>query len=131
MRFRTSTLNSFDDVVGRKGTNGPAVTHKTLGADVEALLRDIGEEPVPVVKRDYDVTQPIHTHVPVREFVREGWCKGDSKLYMHQWQFPLSDTAAAKLCHRSRPLPIIGDDLTAHWLDRCNGDSPFQYIFFG
>ena len=60
-----------------------------------------------MVKRDYDVTQPIHTHVPVREFVREGWCKGDSKLYMHQWQFPLSDTAAAKLCHRSRPLPIM------------------------
>ena len=111
-----------------------------LELDVEALVADIGDELVPVVKRDYDVTHPIHTHISVRDFVREGWCNQDvttagganrSKLYMHQWQFPLSDSAAAKLCHRSRPITALGDDLTAYWLDRCRGDSPFQYIFLG
>ena len=111
-----------------------------LELDVEALVADIGDELVPVVKRDYDVTQPIHTHISVRDFIREGWCNQDeaavgganrSKLYMHQWQFPLSDSAAAKLCHRSKPITALGDDLTAHWLDRCRGDSPFQYIFLG
>jgi len=50
---------------------------------------------------------------------------------MHQWQFPLSPTAAPSLCHHSAPLPLLGDDLSQYWLDTCRGDSPFQYLFFG
>ena len=66
-------------------------------------------------------------------------------LYLHQWQFPNSKTALAKLCHgyagtngirRPRedgcePLPydILGEDLLAHWLDK--EINPYQYIFMG
>ena len=69
-----------------------------------------------------------------RDFVSQSWLPGNTKWYMHQWQFPLSDRAATTeaLCHRTAPLAsVLGDDLTQHWLDRCRGDSPFQYIFFG
>lgn len=56
-------------------------------------------------------------------------------LYLHQWQFPLSDTAGRKLCHQSISLPhsILGEDLLKYWLDlpQCKFDSPLQYIFMG
>ena len=58
-----------------------------------------------------------------------------ARLYLHQWQFPLSDTAGRKLCHSSRPFPngILGEDLLKYWLDlpQCRGDSPLQYLFMG
>lgn len=94
--------------------------------DLESLLRDIGNEVVPVVERDYDTTKPLKDMTTVDSFVRKCWLPNNTKWYLHQWQFPLSETAAPKLCHKSTPLSILGDDLTSHWLDRCSGDSPFQ-----
>ena len=78
--------------------------------------------------------------------------KNDNKglLYLHQWQFPNSKTAVAKLCRCDNdysnikadgmrrpvddgcaPLPhdILGEDLLSHWLD--NKINPYQYIFMG
>ena len=59
--------------------------------------------------------------------------KKKSALYLHQWQFPLSEVACKKLCHKSVPLPnhILGEDLLKYWLDRVKLDSPLQYLFMG
>mmetsp|Transcript_52963 Transcript_52963/g.61159 ORF Transcript_52963/g.61159 Transcript_52963/m.61159 type:complete len:637 (-) Transcript_52963:271-2181(-) len=59
--------------------------------------------------------------------------KKAAALYLHQWQFPLSEVACTKLCHQSVPLPhhILGEDLLKYWLDRVKLDSPLQYLFMG
>jgi len=124
----------------------------SLYLDVDAMADDIGQEEVPVVKKGYDDTEPILARIPLRTFLDASWPsvdnQGDSKsasaspsarqnhhpsLYLHQWQFPLSETGEAKLCRQSKALPnsIFGEDLYKYWLDRCPGDCPLQYLFMG
>mmetsp|Transcript_20974 Transcript_20974/g.45477 ORF Transcript_20974/g.45477 Transcript_20974/m.45477 type:complete len:674 (+) Transcript_20974:316-2337(+) len=117
------------------------------------MIKDIGEEDVPVIKRHYNEEKPIHGKIPAEKFLTSCWPTSDSEavpqqedkttknqrnasnLYLHQWQFPLSDTAGRKLCHHNNPLPkgIMGEDLLKYWLDlpQCKLDSPLQYIFMG
>jgi len=100
--------------------------------NVSNLLDDIGTELAPVIKSSYAGLDPIRTQIRVKTFLEK--CYGISKqLYLHQWQFPLSLTAGAKLCHKNPTLPCFGDDLLQYWLDlpQCKGDSPLQYIFMG
>mmetsp|Transcript_37883 Transcript_37883/g.55509 ORF Transcript_37883/g.55509 Transcript_37883/m.55509 type:complete len:935 (+) Transcript_37883:92-2896(+) len=135
--------------------------------DIERMMNDIGDEDVPVVKRNYNESDPIHGVIPASRFFKACWpnnvksdgtilspkkddecdpaagggTSGESsasnppKLYLHQWQFPLSDTAGRKLCHNNNPLPpeILGEDLLKHWIDlpQCKSDSPLQYLFMG
>ena len=115
--------------------------------DVDKMIDDIGDELVPVIRKGYDERNPIHNHVPLQSFLKKSWPSNDSadatgksiqRLYLHQWQFPLSDSdAASKLCGEgnNNPLPndILGEDLLAYWLnpETCNGDNPFQYLFMG
>ncbi len=110
--------------------------------DVEKMLQDIGEEDVPVIRRYYNEVKPIHGHISASKFLTTCWpnsqvapAKKQGNFYLHQWQFPLSDTAGRKLCHQNNPLPkgIMGDDLLKYWLDlpQCKHDSPLQYIFMG
>ena len=118
--------------------------------DTTKMMKDIGNEDVPVIKRNYNDVKPIHGNVPFAKFLAECWPstenededehedtkkKCSSKFYLHQWQFPLSETAGGKLCHQCNPLPsgILGEDLLKYWLDlpQCKLDSPLQYIFMG
>jgi len=115
--------------------------------DIPKMIKDIGDEDVPVIKRNYDEVKPIHGTIPAAKFLSECWPSSESeaelqdskkkgaKFYLHQWQFPLSDTAGGKLCHQNNPLPngIMGEDLLKYWLDlpQCKLDSPLQYIFMG
>lgn len=114
--------------------------------DISKMINDVGSEDVPVIKRNYDEVKPIHGNIPAAKFLSECWPTSEPelevqnkrtapKLYLHQWQFPLSNTAGGKLCHQSNPLPngIIGEDLLKYWLDlsQCKLDSPLQYIFMG
>ena len=115
--------------------------------DIEAMSNDIGDEEVPVVRRNYQESKPISRNILASKFFEAGWNEQDaescvsssgrkrrkSTLYLHQWQFPLSDTACSKLCHQNKPLPnnILGEDLLKYWLDRVKLDSPLQYLFMG
>lgn len=115
--------------------------------DITKMIKDIGDEDVPVIKRNYDEVKPIHGNIPAAKFLSECWPSSETeaelqdhkkkapKFYLHQWQFPLSDTAGGKLCHQNNPLPngIMGEDLLKYWLDlpQCKLDSPLQYIFMG
>ena len=118
--------------------------------DLKKMIKDIGGEDVPVIKRHYNEEKPIHGKIAAEKFLTNCWPTSDpappeqqekatkknaSNLYLHQWQFPLSDTAGRKLCHQSNPLPkgIMGEDLLKFWLDlpQCKLDSPLQYIFMG
>eukprot|EP00804_Cyclotella_cryptica_P020802 CCRYP_019247-RA/>CCRYP_019247-RA protein AED:0.13 eAED:0.13 QI:481/1/1/1/1/1/5/149/1185 len=115
--------------------------------DINKMIDDIGDEDVPVIKRNYNEEKPIHGNIRAAKFLTNCWPNANSdveavehqkkspKLYLHQWQFPLSDTAGRKLCHKNMPLPksIMGEDLLKYWLDlpQCKLDSPLQYIFMG
>ena len=122
--------------------------------DIKKMINDIGEEDVPVIKRHYNEVKPIHGKVAAEKFLTTCWPtpesetvtnqeldktaknqRNSSNLYLHQWQFPLSDTAGRKLCHQNNPLPkgIMGEDMLKYWLDlpQCKLDSPLQYIFMG
>ena len=116
-----------------------------LKLNVPLMIEDVGNEDVPVVRRDYNEENPIHGNIKVERFLKMCWYDSSSaaaeanatvpKLYLHQWQFPLSDTAGRKLCHQNNPLPndILGEDLLKYWLDlpQCKGDSSLQYLFMG
>ena len=128
---------------------------KNYELDVKKMIKDIGGEDVPVIKRNYNEEKPIHGRIPAEKFLSSCWPTAldaasqnngqdgtitktkntASHLYLHQWQFPLSDTAGRKLCHHNNPLPkgIMGEDLLKYWLDlpQCKLDSPLQYIFMG
>ena len=122
---------------------------KNYVLDIKKMIKDIGGEDVPVIKRHYNEVKPIHGKIPAEKFLTSCWpsqettneqdgatsTKKASNLYLHQWQFPLSDTAGRKLCHHNNPLPrgIMGEDLLKYWLDlpQCKLDSPLQYIFMG
>jgi len=110
--------------------------------DTEAMSKDIGDEEVPVVKKNYNESKPISGNILASKFLEVGWnIKKESSprknqkslLYLHQWQFPLSVEACKKLCHQSNPLPnnILGEDLLKYWLDMVKLDSPLQYLFMG
>ena len=112
--------------------------------DIQKMIKDIGEEDVPVIKRNYNEEKPIHGNIHAAKFLTNCWPSEDADpeaskkaplLYLHQWQFPLSDTAGRKLCHQNNPLPksIMGEDLLKYWIDlpQCKFDSPLQYIFMG
>lgn len=112
-----------------------------LFLDIDAMSNDIGDEEVPVVRRNYQESKPISRNILASKFFEVGWNEQDnetskrrkSTLYLHQWQFPLSETACKKLCHQNKPLPnnILGEDLLKYWLDRVKLDSPLQYLFMG
>eukprot|EP00536_Pseudo-nitzschia_multiseries_P015961 jgi/Psemu1/219700/e_gw1.988.10.1 len=113
--------------------------------DIEAMSKDIGDEEVPVVKKNYNESKPISGNILASNFLEVGWKNTKNKLlsprkkrkssmlYLHQWQFPLSVEACKKLCHQSVPLPnnILGEDLLKYWLDMVKLDSPLQYLFMG
>ena len=118
----------------------------SLTLDVPTMLEDMGNEDVTVVRRNYNELSPIHGVIPVSKFLKVCWSKADkkeevnggtplsSRIYLHQWQFPLSDTAGRKLGHQNVPLDsVLGEDLLCHWLDlpQCAGDNPLQYLFMG
>lgn len=114
--------------------------------NIEKMILSIGNEEVPVVRRNYNETNPIHGNILASKFLSTCWPNANDvksipptgsgpNLYLHQWQFPLSDTAGGKLCHQSNRLPndILGEDLLKYWIDlpQCKGDSPLQYLFMG
>ena len=112
---------------------------KSYEIDVGKMIEDIGDEPVPVLKKNYNEYKPIQDKISVSAFLKNCWPSPGSSvpvnknLYLHQWQFPLSDTAFGKLCGQGKsfPLPndILGEDLLKLWLD--NKENPYQYIFMG
>ena len=97
--------------------------------NTEAMISDIGDELVPVIRRDYNAADPIHGHILASTFIKKSWEAGDNHLYMHQWQFPLSPTAAGKLCKEDLTLPCMGINLLK-FID-ADAINPFQYIFMG
>jgi hypothetical protein len=103
---------------------------------------------VPILRKKYNDENPISLFMSVRRFLRDNWpntateginvTAGSRKtpsLYLHQWLFTASPTAVPKLCNHVNILPfdILGEDLLRYWYnkERCDGDSPYQYIFMG
>lgn len=134
------SLKPTDDV----GDSLLDLSRRDYYLDIKKMIDDIGEEDVPVIKRNYNEEKPIHGNIHAAKFLTNCWPSEDSdaeaskkspKLYLHQWQFPLSESAGHKLCHKNNPLPksIMGEDLLKYWLDlsQCKLDSPLQYIFMG
>jgi hypothetical protein len=117
--------------------------------DVDRMMDDIGDEEVPILKKDYNEYEPLAGKLLAKTFIEHCWpedgkIRGHSEkaglqthahmFYLHQWQFPLSETAKGNLCGRGRsvPLPneIMGEDLLQFYLEDLK-DNPFQYIFMG
>ncbi|GMH49205.1 hypothetical protein TrRE_jg12595 [Triparma retinervis] len=98
--------------------------------DVSSMSLDIGNELVPVIRHDYDAEAPIHGHILASSYLEKSWKKGNNSLYLHQWQFPLSNTAASKLCTpSSSSLPCLGVNLVKFF--SAEFINPFQYLFMG
>jgi hypothetical protein len=117
--------------------------------DVDRMMDDIGDEEVPILKKDYNEYKPISGKLLAKTFIENCWPK-DGKIrsesektdlqthahmfYLHQWQFPLSETAKGTLCGRGKSIPlpndIVGEDLLQFYLEELK-DNPFQYIFMG
>lgn len=103
--------------------------------NLDKIRELVGHEEVPVVKRHYNEQKPISESILLSRFLDTSWpkAKSASKLYLHQWQFPLSETAFPVMCGKNDhvPLPngILGEDLLQFWLD--HDVSPLQYIFMG
>jgi Chromo (CHRromatin Organisation MOdifier) domain/Cupin-like domain len=115
---------------------------KNFRLDINKMIDDIGNDLVPVVDTDYNEQNPLQAKMKVSAFLKTCWPNSERKyntdsnrLYLHQWQFPLSPTAGRKLCHQNRSLPnqILGEDLLKFWLDlrHCKMDSALQYLFMG
>lgn len=56
--------------------------------NVARMGEDVGEELVPVVKKNYNAGAPICGNVMAKTFLEGYWGKS-SELYLHQWQFTL------------------------------------------
>jgi hypothetical protein len=106
--------------------------------DIERMIEDIGDESVPILEKNYDERKPIVKETFASTFLRRCWPQNGKPpaikgLYLHQWQFPMSETAASKLCGQGNcatlPNDIFHEDLLQYWLDK--KDNPFQYIFMG
>jgi hypothetical protein len=140
----------------RPRSNRPKQDEKPLDlsvpqqVDVDRMMHDIGDEEVPILKKDYNEYKPIAGKLLANTFIEHCWPK-DGKLrgdnsektglqthahmfYLHQWQFPLSETAKGNLCGRGRSIPlpndVMGEDLLQFYLEDLQ-DNPFQYIFMG
>ena len=113
--------------------------------DVQKMISDIGHEEVPILKKNYNERKPNFATWSVGRYLENCWpssknqggagLEGDAdSLYLHQWQFPLSDTAVGKLCGpgKCEPLPnnILEEDLMPFFQEHLK-DNPFQYIFMG
>ena len=106
--------------------------------DIECMVEDIGNESVPILKKNYDERKPIVKETFASTFLRQCWppkdgCEPKIKgLYLHQWQFPMSETAAAKLCGAGKcaTIPnVFDEDLLQYWMDM--KENPYQYLFMG
>ena len=145
-----------DDILVHENDNVTPMLDLTLQytVDVDKMVQDIGNEMVPILRKKYDDEHPIKSHMTVRRFLRDCWpgnnalrnranatssCTTGSRkmpsLYLHQWLFTASPTAVPKLCNQVNLIPhdILGEDLLRYWYnkERCDGDSPYQYIFMG
>lgn len=117
-----------------------SLSHKL---DINQMIDDIGKEMVPLLQENYNEHDPLQSkaQMTVQTFLKTYWpsidgrCFAQERLYLHQWQFPLSHDGGMKLCHKNNPLPknIYGDDLLKYWLDlpQCKYDNPLQYLFMG
>jgi Chromo (CHRromatin Organisation MOdifier) domain/Cupin-like domain len=131
--------------VDQEGTVGNKSTWLDLSKgyeiDITKMINDIGNEVVPVLKKNYDEQNPLEAKMKISAFLKTCWPDAEGKfgtrekLYLHQWQFPLSKTGGRKLCHQNKRLPnrILGEDLLRYWLDlpQCKRDSALQYLFMG
>ena len=103
--------------------------------DIDGMIKDIGDEKVRVISKGSDELNRTDGTTTVRQFLQSSWPgapgrKSKQKKYLHQWQFPTSDTAAAKLCHKNLvPQNVFGDDLFE--LAAGDDDIPYQYLFMG
>lgn len=116
--------------------------------DVAKMIADIGNERVPILKKNYNERDPINSELTLEAFINKCWPTREEingtvpmrklpSLYLHQWQFPSSETAQGKLCGagKNNPLPnhILGEDLLKYWLDKAKWgqDNNYQYLFMG
>lgn len=99
--------------------------------DCRAIKRDLGNETVPIVEKDYDEGHPIASKMPFARFMENYWEKGNDSAYLHQWQFPTSPGAYKMLKKGCETLDVLGKNLLHHWLDTVEDDSPLQYLFMG
>lgn len=116
----------------------PLDLSQTHELNIENMIRDIGEEEVPIVEKNYDEKDPTASAIKASIFLEKHWPrKGETqdckkKLYMQQWQFPYSKKAEKILCGPDRCSPPPGvfyEDLLQFWLDE--GVNPYQYLFMG
>ena len=81
--------------------------------DTAAMIADIGEEIVPILTPDYDDANPIKGHMKIREYIAQHWQSSTPTAYLHQWQFPLTQSKKTKdlLCDQIEDIDILGIDL--------------------
>ena len=102
--------------------------------DIDKMTSDLGNEKVPYSLPDYDEENPISGKLQAKKIFAQFSTKGENRNfpYLSQWQFPLSKTAAKKLCYNCRPLPsgIFGEDLLKYYkgedLPHCKEDNPYR-----
>lgn len=104
--------------------------------DVKRMVDDIGNEQVPILRKNYNEREPIRGHLSVHRFLRNCWPSASSpeeqdsskgvgnchtarsdeaeakqvlpgaSLYLHQWLFTASKTAVPKLCGKGKSVPL-------------------------
>lgn len=116
--------------------------------DMDSMIDDIGDEMVPILKRNYDEANPIPDKMKAKYFLnasrsdfgnaaKPSHASRKEKLYLHQWQFPRFDKSRRNLCDQSEsqvmPLHVLGDDLLKYYSsERSRSDNnPYQYLFMG
>ena len=122
--------------------------NQNFSIDYNKMIEDIGNEEVPVLDVNYDpnnISESM-TSMPLVTFLNCHWRhRKGSAFYLHQWQFPLSETAKPKLCMQSKPLTIFGEDILKYYGidgdddDDDDGDinadelkdNVYQYLFMG
>jgi hypothetical protein len=131
--FAKQWLGFPDDEENRKVLLDLAKVQQPLNIDavIEAMIDDIGNEVVPIREKNNNNDGKLGK-MSFRSFIKVGF---RNQRYMHQWQFPESESGKSKLCgvRKSAPLPdhIFGENLLSFYYDGGEIVNPYQYIFMG
>ena len=85
--LRGQELNLEYDIIS---SLSPPVNEGEYVLNIEKMIKDVGQEIAPVISSNYDEVNPIKRIMKIETFIRKYWLQSNPKLYLHQWQFPLS-----------------------------------------
>jgi len=76
-----STAESSNEGDSSSKTNGLNLDLSTENyeLDISKMIKDIGDEDVPVIKRNYDEVKPIHGNITAAKFLTECWPSSETE----------------------------------------------------